>query len=172
MSSPTTARLGVLGGGQLGRMMALEGQPLGVEFRFFDPSSEAAAKQLGELMVADFDDLDALKRFAQGMDVVTFEFENVPVASAEELTKQVSIHPPSAALAKFQDRLIEKEFLARLGIPVAPFRAVDDRQSLSAAVAALGFPCVLKTRTLGYDGKGQAVLRGDEVVDRAWQALY
>src|SRR5689334_19847130 len=106
MSSPTTARLGVLGGGQLGRMMALEGQPLGVDFRFFDPSSEAAAKQLGELVVADFDDISALNRFADGMDVVTFEFENVPVATAEALAKKVPIQPPPAALAKFQDRLI------------------------------------------------------------------
>jgi 5-(carboxyamino)imidazole ribonucleotide synthase len=171
MSSPTTARLGVLGGGQLGRMMALEGQPLGVEFRFLDPSSEAAAKQLGELVVADFDDLASLKQFAHGMDVVTFEFENVPVASAEELAKLVPVHPPPAALAKFQDRLIEKEFLASLGIPVAPFRAVDDRRSLAEAVSALGFPCVLKTRTLGYDGKGQAVLRNEADVERSWQTL-
>ena len=171
MSGPTTARLGVLGGGQLGRMMALEGQPLGVEFRFFDPSSEAAAKQLGELVVGDFDDLETLKRFAAGMDVVTFEFENVPVASADELARHVLVHPPPAALAKFQDRLVEKEFLERLGIPVAPFRAVDDRQSLAAAVAELRFPCVLKTRTLGYDGKGQSVLRSDTDVERSWRIL-
>lgn len=171
MSSPTTARLGVLGGGQLGRMMALEGQPLGVEFRFFDPSSEAAAKQLGELVVADFDDLATLKQFAHGIDVVTFEFENVPVASVEETAKLVPVHPPPTALAKFQDRLIEKEFLASLGIPVVPFRAVDDRRSLSDAVVALRFPCVLKTRTLGYDGKGQAVLRNEDDVERSWRAL-
>src|SRR3954470_11187722 len=102
MSSPTTARLGVLGGGQLGRMMALEGQPLGVEFRFFDPSSEAAAKQLGELVVSDFDDVAALERFANGMDVVTFEFENVPLGSAQALAKSLPIHPPPSALEKFQ----------------------------------------------------------------------
>ena len=171
MSDGGTGRLGVLGGGQLGRMMGLEGRPLGVEFRFYDPSSEAAAKQLGELVVGDFDDLEALKRFADGVDVVTYEFENVPVASAEFLSQQVKVFPPPAALANTQDRLIEKQFLFDLGIPVAPFRAVDDLPSLQESVVAIGLPAVLKTRTLGYDGKGQVVLRTQAHVERAWPAL-
>jgi 5-(carboxyamino)imidazole ribonucleotide synthase len=172
MSDGVTARLGVLGGGQLGRMMGLEGRPLGVEFRFFDPSSEAAAKQLGELFVGDFDDHEALQRLADGVDAITYEFENVPVASAESLATRVPVYPPPKALAKTQDRLIEKEFLSSLGIPVAPFRAVDDRRSLDDAVAALGLPTVLKTRTLGYDGKGQMVIRAEDDVETAWRMLH
>jgi 5-(carboxyamino)imidazole ribonucleotide synthase len=171
LSDGVTAKIGVLGGGQLGRMLALEGRPLGVEFRFYDPSPDAAAKSLGDLHVGEFDDIERLKRFSDGMNVVTFEFENVPVASAEAVARIAPVHPTPKALAALQDRVIEKQFLDGLGIPVAPFRAVDSLDELRSAASQLGLPCVLKTRTLGYDGKGQAVMRTQADVQSAWDTL-
>ena len=164
-------KVGILGGGQLGRMMALEGIPLGMHFRFLEPKKRAPVDTLGEVVRAPYDDPDALDRFVDGLDVVTYEFENVPAASTDRLTGRVPLHPAPSALAMAQDRLAEKEGFAAAGIPTAPYRTVDSRQDLDDAVDALGLPAVLKTRRFGYDGKGQEVLRERGDVGTAWQAL-
>ena len=150
--------VGVLGGGQLGRMLALAGYPLGLKLRFFDHSPEAPAGQVGELAVSEFDDLEALDEFARGVDVVTYEFENVPVQAVEHLAKTVRVYPPAEALTNSQDRLSEKRFLRALGIPTASFAPVASAEELQDAVAEIGFPSILKTRRMGYDGKGQCRL--------------
>lgn len=164
--------IGVLGGGQLGRMLALAGYPLGLRFRFLDTTPTAPAGQLAELITApDFAHEESLAELAAGVDVVTYEFENVPVEAARWLEQRVPVFPPPAALEVAQDRLTEKEFFRSLGIPTPPFAAVDTREALEEAVAALGLPAVLKTRRFGYDGKGQAVLRKAEDVELAWKEL-
>lgn len=164
-------KIGVLGGGQLGRMLALAGYPLGLRFRFLDPAPEAPVEELAQLVVGRFDDLDVLRRFPHGLDVVTYEFENVPVLAAHHLAREVAVYPPVAALEVSQDRLAEKELFARLGLTPAPYAAVDSRDELHAAVGRLGLPAVLKTRRLGYDGKGQVVLRQPGDVEAAWASL-
>lgn len=148
-----------MGGGQLGRMMALAGRPLGLRFRFLESKSPAPVDELGERVHGDYDDPDALDEFADGVDVVTYEFENVPAASTDRLEGRVPLHPAPSALAMAQDRLAEKEGFADHGIPTAPYRTVDSREALEAAVDELGLPAILKTRRFGYDGKGQRLLR-------------
>lgn len=167
----TMTTVGILGGGQLGRMLALAGFPLGLRFRFFDTSPEATAGQLAELHVGDYGDTNALDRFAAGLDVVTYEWENVPAAAVRYLAERVPVYPPLAALETAQDRLVEKQFFNANSIPTPRFVAVDDRAGLDAAVAELGLPSVLKTRRDGYDGKGQVVLREAGDLDTAWDAL-
>ncbi|MEQ9400626.1 MAG: 5-(carboxyamino)imidazole ribonucleotide synthase [Longimicrobiales bacterium] len=164
-------RVGIMGGGQLGRMLALEGIPLGLTFRFLEPKKDAPVDHLGDVVRADYEDPEALDRFADGLDVVTYEFENVPAASTDRLTGRVALHPAPSALAMAQDRLAEKQGFESVGIPTAPYRAVDTRADLDAAVDALGLPAVLKTRRFGYDGKGQEVLRTADDLDRAWAHL-
>jgi 5-(carboxyamino)imidazole ribonucleotide synthase len=164
-------RVGVLGGGQLGRMMAIAGIPLGLEFVFLDPSAEACAGPLGELMQADFSDAGAARRMASMVDVATFDFENVPQETASALEELKPLYPPSGALGSCQDRLVEKEILTGLGIRVAPYHAVSSRTDLLDGLDLLSYPAVLKTRRLGYDGKGQALIRDQEDLERAWQAL-
>jgi 5-(carboxyamino)imidazole ribonucleotide synthase len=164
-------RIGVVGGGQLGRMLALAAVPLGIRCRFLEPAAEAPVSGLGEQIVAAYDDPAALDRLADGVELVTYEFENVPVDAARRLCAHVPVYPPPRALAVAQDRLAEKDLARRLGVPTPPYRAVDDRASLEAAVAAVGLPAVLKTRRLGYDGKGQAVLRAPADIEPAWAAL-
>ena len=166
-----TILVGVLGGGQLGQMLALAGVPLGLRFRFLDPSPEACAGAVGELQIGTYDDPSVLNRFAEGLDVVTYEFENVPVAAARHLAERVPVFPPSAALEASQDRLTEKSLFNRLGVPTVDFAPVDSRADLDAAVLRVGTPSVLKTRRFGYDGKGQAVIRSLPDVDTAWAAL-
>ncbi|MBL9030708.1 MAG: 5-(carboxyamino)imidazole ribonucleotide synthase [Phycisphaerae bacterium] len=151
--------VGVLGGGQLGRMLALAGYPLGMRFRFFDTAADAVAGHVAPLAVGRFDDLAALDRFADGLDVVTYEFENVPVEAARHLAQRVPVWPPPEALEASQDRLAEKTLFSRLGVPTTRFAAVDAAADLPRALDAVGSPAVLKTRRLGYDGKGQAVVR-------------
>jgi 5-(carboxyamino)imidazole ribonucleotide synthase len=163
--------VGILGAGQLGRMLALAGYPLGLRFRFLDPSPVAPAGHLAQLIVADFADLETLDRFAVGVDAVTYEFENVPVDAARWLADRKPVFPPPAALEAAGDRLPEKQLFQRLGIPTAPFAAVDSAEDLSAAIARIGFPAVLKTRRLGYDGKGQTVIRGPADLAAAWETL-
>ncbi len=160
-------KVGVLGAGQLGRMLGLAGIPLGMEFRFLDPSPVSGASQTGELIAASYDDPEALSRFAAGLDTATFEFENVPEASAAFLQERVSVYPPPEALRVCQDRLKEKTFFRTLGADVPAFIAVASPADLRAAVEDLGLPLVLKTRRFGYDGKGQSVLRSTEDVERA-----
>jgi 5-(carboxyamino)imidazole ribonucleotide synthase len=163
--------VGILGGGQLGRMLALAGLPLGLRFRFLDPNPAAPAAAAGELIVGGFDDVAALDRFADGLDVVTYEFENVPVESARRLASRVRVVPPPAALEAAQDRLVEKTFFEEAGLPTAPFMDVPDEAALAHAAARIGFPAVLKTRRLGYDGKGQAVVRDRAALEAAWRAM-
>ena len=164
-------KIGVLGGGQLGRMLALAGYPLGLRFRFLDPAPEAPVEELAELVVGRFDDLDVLARFPEGLDAVTYEFENVPVEATRHLARTAPVYPPVAALEVSQDRLAEKALFARLGLVPAPFEAVDSPGDLQKAVAAIGLPAVLKTRRLGYDGKGQFVLHTPRDVQAAWSSL-
>jgi 5-(carboxyamino)imidazole ribonucleotide synthase len=164
-------RVGVLGGGQLGWMLARAGDPLGIRCRFLDPSPEAPAGRAGELVVGAYDDPAALDRFAAGVALVTYEFENVPVGSARHLADRVRILPPARALEVSQDRLTEKGFLESVDIPVAPWRAVESRAGLDRAVRELGGPAVLKTRRLGYDGKGQYVIEAPAAAESAWGRL-
>jgi len=164
-------RIGIIGAGQLGRMLVLAGTPLGMRFTVYDPVQDAPAGHVAPLVAGGFDDLGTLRRFAADHDVVTFDWENVPVASARAAATEARVLPSPRALEVAQDRLLEKRLFGRLGIPVAPHRAVDDRAGLERAVAAVGLPGILKTRRLGYDGKGQAVLRRPADLDAAWQAL-
>lgn len=163
--------VGVLGGGQLGRMMALAGMPLGLKLRFLDPDPGCPAAEVGEVIVGEYDDQQALERLARGASVATYEFENVPASAARWLTEHVPVFPPQGALAVAQDRVAEKRCFRSLGIGTPEFEEVDTLDGLRAAVAKLGTPCVLKTRRFGYDGKGQAVIRTAADVEGAWGAV-
>ena len=163
--------LGILGGGQLGRMLALAGHPLGVRPTALEPGANSSAGQVCEHLVGEFDDLQALYKLAQASDAVTFEFENVPVESARWLRERVPVFPPPEALEVSQERLAEKRFFQRLGIPTPPFAPVETEADFRAAVADIELPAVLKTRRFGYDGKGQAVLRTPAEADAAWAKL-
>ena len=164
-------RVGVLGGGQLGRMLALAGYQLGVEFRFFDPNSGAPVGQIGELIAADYGDQKALTRFLDGVDVVTYEFESIPLSTVRFAAEGVKVFPPIAALETAQDRLLEKTLFQELGIPTPPFAPVDSLEDLQSAATRIGFPAVLKTRRMGYDGKGQVVIRDASSVEKSWKKL-
>ncbi len=163
--------VGILGGGQLARMMALAGAPLGLRFRILDTVSDACAGQFAPLIVGDYTDQAALSEFARQVDIATFDFENVPAESAQWLTDRIPVFPGPRALAVAQDRLAEKSLFRELDIPVPAFADVPDRAALDAAVARIGTPCILKTRRLGYDGKGQFRIRASADVDAAWEAL-
>jgi 5-(carboxyamino)imidazole ribonucleotide synthase len=163
--------VGILGGGQLARMLALSGAPLGLRFLVMDTSPEACAAQFAPMVVGDYRDESALAEFASRIDVATFDFENVPAESARWLSDRVPVFPSPRALATAQDRLAEKTLFRGLGIPVPDFAPVATRDELDAAVARIGTPCILKTRRLGYDGKGQFRLRGEGDVAAAWDAL-
>lgn len=163
--------VGILGAGQLARMLAQAGGQMGLEFVFLDPAKDACAAEFGEHICADWDDEAALKKLGRVSDVVTFDFENVPESSASLIESLCPVYPPPRALYKSQDRLREKTMMQDLGIPVAPFHPVSSRPDLITAVDKIGLPCVLKTRRFGYDGKGQMVLRFQEDMERAWQAL-
>jgi 5-(carboxyamino)imidazole ribonucleotide synthase len=149
--------VGCIGGGQLGRMLGLAGLPLGLEFRFLDPSSEACAREVGELVVAEYGDAAGLDQLAAGAAVITYEFENVPVEAAA----RVGALPGVSALERGQDRLVEKELFRSLGIPTARFGSIEET----------GLPALVKSRRLGYDGKGQRLveapgpLTGDELAE-------
>jgi 5-(carboxyamino)imidazole ribonucleotide synthase len=163
--------VGVLGAGQLGRMLALAGYPLGLHFVFYDESGDAPAGHLAELRAASWSDGAALDAFAREADVVTYEFENVPVAAATRLAAHVPVFPQPKSLDVAQDRLKEKTLFRELGIGTAPFVAVDTREDLERAAEAIGLPAVLKTRTQGYDGKGQRVLRRPQDLEPAFAAI-
>lgn len=163
-------QVGILGAGQLARMMAEAGGPLGLRFVFLDPSADSCAAALGELHVGAWDAPAGLDRLA-ACDRVTSDFENVPASVLAALAERTRVSPPAAAFAAAQDRLVEKQLLEKLGIAIAPLAAVSSRPELLAAVERIGYPCVLKTRRLGYDGKGQAVLHSQEDLEPAWQSL-
>lgn len=159
--------IGILGGGQLGYMLALAGYPLGLHFRFLDPSPEAPVGRIATRITAPFTDRAALKKFAHGLELVTYEFENVPVETARFLAEHVPVLPPPAALEAAQDRLAEKDLFRRLDIPTTHFAPVSDAKSFDAAVKEVGLPAILKTCRMGYDGKGQWQLRTAEDITRA-----
>lgn len=156
-------KVGVIGGGQLGRMLALAGTPLGMQFTFLDPAEDACAAALGEHLHADYSSPEHLQQLAQSVDLVTFEFESVPAETVAYLEQFVPVYPSANALRIARDRWFEKSMFKDLGIPTTEFADVLSQADLEAAVAQIGLPAVLKTRTLGYDGKGQKVLR--EAVD-------
>jgi 5-(carboxyamino)imidazole ribonucleotide synthase len=166
-----TVTVGILGAGQLARMLAQAGKPMGLDFIFLDPAQDACAAEYGEHICAGWDDEAALRELGRRASVVTFDFENVPESSASLIESLCPVFPPPRALYESQDRMREKTMMQSLGIPVAPFRPVSTRPELLEAVEAIGLPCVLKTRRFGYDGKGQAVLRFQEDLERAWQQL-
>ncbi|CAN5464190.1 5-(carboxyamino)imidazole ribonucleotide synthase [soil metagenome] len=161
-------RLGILGGGQLGRMLALAAYPLGIRTTVLDPTPDPCAAQVCDHIHGEFDDFQALYKLAQASDVITYEFENVPVATAEWLNERVPVYPPPRALKVSQDRITEKDFFTELGIPTPTYAAIDSREDFDAAIRKVGLPSVLKTRRFGYDGKGQMVLRTASDVEIAW----
>ncbi len=163
--------VGILGGGQLARMLALSGAPLGLRFLVLDSAADACAAQFAPMVVGDYTDASALAEFASRVDVATFDFENVPAESARWLSERVPVFPAPRALAIAQDRLAEKTLFRELGIPVPEFADIASREQLDAAVARIGTPCILKTRRLGYDGKGQFRIKSPADVDAAWGAL-
>jgi 5-(carboxyamino)imidazole ribonucleotide synthase len=163
--------VGVLGAGQLGRMLALAGYPLGMDFLFLDKGPGTPASQIAPCLFGEFTDAGLLTQLAGRCDVVTFDWENVPAAALDVLESHVTIAPPRAALATAQDRLLEKQLFAALRIPTNRNQAVDSLADLHRVVTAIGLPGVLKTRRLGYDGKGQAVLRTPDDVAAAWAQL-
>lgn len=171
MSKSERTTVGVLGGGQLGRMLALAGYPLGLRFRFLDPSPTAGAGEVGELVVGEYSDPDTLARFAADLDIVTYEFENVPVEAAHILLQTCHVYPPATALATAQGRLVEKSFFQSLHIPTTPFLPVDREADLDRAQQEVGLPAVLKTRRYGYDGKGQVIVQQADELIPAWSRL-
>jgi 5-(carboxyamino)imidazole ribonucleotide synthase len=164
--------IGILGGGQLGRMLSVAAARLGYLCHIYDPSPNPPAGDVAaQVTTAPWDDAGALERFAASVDVVTFEFENIPTATLDLLEPLRPIYPGRQALAVSQDRLQEKEFLRGLGLQTAPYQAVDGPDDLAAALAALGTPAILKTRRMGYDGKGQARLDRADDLAQAWAEM-
>ena len=163
--------VGILGGGQLARMLALSGAPLGLRFLVMDTEADACAGQFAPLLVGDYRDESALAEFASRVDVTTFDFENVPAESAQWLAAHGPVFPSPRALSLAQDRLVEKNLFRSLGIPVGDYAAVASLEELETEVARLGGACVIKTRRLGYDGKGQFRIRSLADVAPAWHAL-
>ncbi len=163
--------VGVLGAGQLARMIALAGYPLGVKFVFLDPSADACANSLGEHLHGAYDDPRLLAELAERADVVTYEFENVPAQVAEFLATHTQVHPAPKALAVAQDRLIEKTFFNNIDIPTPAYAAIDSLESLELAMTNIGWPAIIKSRTMGYDGKGQSLLKTPDDLVSAWTLL-
>jgi 5-(carboxyamino)imidazole ribonucleotide synthase len=163
-------KVGILGGGQLGQMLAAAARDLSIETLVLDPKPDAVAAQITRHLVADWEDPTALDELA-ACDVVTYEFENVPAAVVKRLSRDVPVHPSPDALVFSGDRIVEKKLFRELGIETAPFAQVDSRADLDRAVEQVGLPAVLKTRRFGYDGKGQAVLRSAADVEAAWERL-
>jgi len=165
MTNPlsTGATIGILGGGQLGRMLSVAASRLGFKTCIYEPGGDCPASHVANYhFQKGYDDLDALKQFAQSVDVITYEFENIPTSALDALEAIKPIHPNRTALATSQDRLTEKDFLASLGLKTAPYADVTDAASLDAAIATIGTPAILKTRRMGYDGKGQSRLKSPD----------
>jgi 5-(carboxyamino)imidazole ribonucleotide synthase len=180
LADPVTARapreqtslcVGILGAGQLGQMLALAGIPLGMRFTFFSPTESASAAAVGRVVIGEYDDADALRSFAETVDVVTYEFENVSADAVAEIERIAPVWPPRAALVTSQDRATEKQQFEKLGIPVAPYRLVDSLADLQSALRDVGLPGILKTRRFGYDGKGQSRIRTLSDAEPAWNAI-
>ncbi|HXQ64227.1 MAG TPA: 5-(carboxyamino)imidazole ribonucleotide synthase [Steroidobacteraceae bacterium] len=164
-------KVAIIGAGQLGRMLALAGYPLGIDAEFYDRTTDAPGGQVGPIVTGEFDDQARLATLARRVAVVTFDWENVPVASLRACARYAPVYPQPDVLAVAQDRLLEKTLFRDLGIPTPPFAPVDIRSDLEAAVRRIGLPGVLKTRRFGYDGKGQARLRRSADIEPAWRML-
>lgn len=164
-------KIGILGGGQLARMLALAGYPLGLEFIVLDPSADAGATPLSEHLHGDYDDQTLLAQLAEKADVVTYEFENVPAHVAQFLSEHTQVYPSANALAIAQDRLLEKNFCQQLNIPTAKFAQVDNLTDLQRVMPEIGYPAILKSRRMGYDGKGQVVLKSADELAGAWESM-
>ena len=166
------AAIGILGGGQLGRMLSVAASRLGLRCHIFEPGAAPPAGQVAErLTTAGYDDAEALARFAASVDVITYEFENIPTGALDILEGLRPVRPGREALRVSQDRLTEKAFLRDLGLATAPFAAIDDLAGLEAALARIGAPAILKTRRFGYDGKGQVRLDRPEDAAAALAAM-
>ena len=166
------AVIGVLGSGQLGRMLALAARRMGYRTHVFSPDPDAPAGQVADrAWTAAYDDLDAVRAFAQSVSAVTLEFENIPASTVEEIEELVPVRPGGAVLHTTQHRLREKTFLDRAGFPTVPFRAVPSRAALDVALQELGPPTVLKTAGFGYDGKGQTKISSSDEIEAAWATL-
>ena len=168
---PPGSTIGILGGGQLGRMTAIAAAEMGYRCLILEPQEGCPASHVADHVAGAYEDEGVLARFADAVDVVTLEFENVPVESLRFLEARVPVRPGSRALEIAQDRILEKDFLNRAGVGTAPWREVTDLESLKAAAAEIGLPAVLKTARFGYDGKGQVMLKPDSDLAEAWNAL-
>ncbi len=169
---PPGATVGILGGGQLGRMIALAAARLGYRCHIFCPEADSPAAQVSAAMtVADYEDREALRRFAADVDVVTLEFENVPLVAVETLTATVPVRPGARALEVAQDRIVEKDFLRSIDVPTTDYRQAENANDVAAAALELGTPCVLKTTRFGYDGKGQVRIDDADAAEAAWAEM-
>ena len=164
-------RVGIVGGGQLGRMLALAGAPLQIACTTLDPAADSPASQVAPAIVGAYDDLERLAELAAGVDLVTYEFENVPVDAARFVETLRPVFPPPAALEAAQDRLSEKQLFEGVGLEVPPYAPVDSLGALTDALAHIGTPAVVKSRRLGYDGKGQAVIHDAALAEDAWRSI-
>ncbi len=164
-------RVGIIGAGQLGQMLGFAAKDLGHDCTFLDPADSPPATQCGPVRTAAFDDAEALAALANDVDVITYEFENVPMAALAPIAERVPVYPPLAALQQSQDRLAEKQLFERLDIPLPKYHAVDSCDDLKTAARDIGLPLIVKTRRLGYDGKGQFRLREADAIDSAWASL-
>jgi 5-(carboxyamino)imidazole ribonucleotide synthase len=164
-------RVGIVGGGQLGRMLALAGHDVGIDCATLDPAQASPAAAVAPALVGAYDDREQLAELARRSDVVTYEFENVPVESARFVEELCPVFPPPAALEAAQDRLAEKELFTAVGLPVPTHVSVDSLDGLDDALERLGVPAVLKTRRLGYDGKGQVVIHDPLLAEDAWRSV-
>lgn len=168
---PSGSTIGILGGGQLGRMLSVAACRLGYKTHIFEPGAAPAAEVSAAWTQAPYDDLDALRRFAEACDVITFEFENIPADALDILSEARPLSPSRRALEISQDRLVEKRFLAELGLTTAPFAPIDGPRDLDTALAETGTPAILKTRRFGYDGKGQARVKDPSEAEAALTTL-
>ncbi len=164
-------RIGIIGAGQLGQMLGFSARDLDIECHFVDPSDSPPAAECGHVIQRAFDDAEALATLAETCDVITYEFENVPVEALLEINSRVPVYPPAEALRHAQDRLAEKRLFDELGIPLPGYQTIDTREDMEKAVDKLGLPVVVKTRRLGYDGKGQFVIGNRSDIDEAWKTL-
>lgn len=164
-------RIGIIGAGQLGQMLGFAARDLDIEVRFLDPSDNPPAAQCGKVIQSAFDDPVALVALADTCDVITYEFENVPVAALQHIEGVAPVYPPATALRHSQDRRDEKELFKELDIPLPGYHAIDTRTDMDVAADQLGLPMVIKTRRFGYDGKGQFVVKQIAALDVAWEEL-
>ena len=167
----TGAVIGILGGGQLGRMLAVAAARLGFRCHIYEPSANPPAADIARTTTAAYDDTAALRAFAASVDVITYEFENIPTAALDLLETLRPIRPNRRALATSQDRMLEKDYLTSLGLTCAPYAQVTSLETLQTAVAQIGLPAILKTTRLGYDGKGQYRLKTPDDIAPAWAAM-